>query len=375
MSNVFDLNVVAISHYISRSGTLYLHSLLDNHPEIITIPGTIDIVEILKSKNCNAEKYLNIFIKNNPKFFDTSSFNFTDKNNSSLWILGDDKKQKIVTDKIKFKNYFLEILRNKKGNPRNAIIALYLAYAQTHNKLIDKVKIILMHPHEKKTTLMFNEFFKDSLYLIPVRNPFRAYNSIIKKSRFVSEKRNVKYYPGGQLSESASDIKNFYKKKMKMNFFKIEDLAENIEPIMKNLASLLNISFNKSMLESTFGGLKYWSNSVEKQSNQFDTSRHKGEIELPKKDLIILNAINLELIEILNYKKINFTTLEKIFFPLIFFSPMRDEVKFIKEFKVNDIRLYLRFFMFFFPKRLNLLRLVLSNKYSRRYDYLKNNLI
>ena len=62
MSNIFDLNVVAISHYISRSGTLYLHSLLDNHPEIITIPGTIDIVEILKSKNCNAEKYLNIFM-------------------------------------------------------------------------------------------------------------------------------------------------------------------------------------------------------------------------------------------------------------------------------------------------------------------------
>ena len=44
MTNFFDLKIVAISHFISRSGTLYLHSLLDNHPEIATIPGTIAIL-------------------------------------------------------------------------------------------------------------------------------------------------------------------------------------------------------------------------------------------------------------------------------------------------------------------------------------------
>ena len=50
MFDFFNLKILAISHYISRSGTLYLHSLLDDHPEIATIPGTIDIVELLKSQ-------------------------------------------------------------------------------------------------------------------------------------------------------------------------------------------------------------------------------------------------------------------------------------------------------------------------------------
>ena len=34
--------IVNIGHIFSRSGTLYLHSLLDNHPEIITIPGVVN---------------------------------------------------------------------------------------------------------------------------------------------------------------------------------------------------------------------------------------------------------------------------------------------------------------------------------------------
>ena len=50
MSDFFNLKIVAISHFISRSGTLYLHSLLDNHPQIASIPGTINIVDLLEIK-------------------------------------------------------------------------------------------------------------------------------------------------------------------------------------------------------------------------------------------------------------------------------------------------------------------------------------
>ena len=64
MTNFFDLKIVAISHFISRSGTLYLHSLLDNHPEIATIPGTIDIVELLQiNENHTIEECFQIFKK------------------------------------------------------------------------------------------------------------------------------------------------------------------------------------------------------------------------------------------------------------------------------------------------------------------------
>ena len=63
MSDFFNLKIVAISHFISRSGTLYLHSLLDNHPQIASIPGTINIVDLLEiKKNATAEECYQILL-------------------------------------------------------------------------------------------------------------------------------------------------------------------------------------------------------------------------------------------------------------------------------------------------------------------------
>ena len=376
MSDFFNLKIVAISHFISRSGTLYLHSLLDNHPEIATIPGTIDIVELLKiKKNSSALECYEIFKKNNPKFFDTSSFNFKDKNNSSLWILGDDKKRKILTDENLFKTNFIKALVGRKIEPKNILISLYLAYAKAHNKKIGNYKIILMHPHEKKTTLLFNKFFKDAIYFIPIRNPYRAYKSIIKKTKFVNKLREIKYYPSGQLLDSALDIKNFRIDKLNMYFFKLEDLGNNLETIMKNVANILNIEFNQSMLASTFGGEKYWSNSVEKQSNEFDRNRHKDEINLPKNDLKIIYSINSQLIDVMNYEKIQLTTADKIMLPIFCFLPMEDEIDFIKNIEIKHWKIFFKFLIFYLPKRIRLIMIIFLNKFSSRYSYISEKLI
>ena len=62
MPDFFNLPIVAISHFISRSGTVYLHSLLDDHPEIASIPATIDIENLLEiKKGYSAENCFEIF--------------------------------------------------------------------------------------------------------------------------------------------------------------------------------------------------------------------------------------------------------------------------------------------------------------------------
>ena len=376
MTDFFKLKIVAISHYISRSGTLYIHSLLDDHPEIATIPGTINIVNLLQiRKDLTAEECFQIFKIDNPKFFDTSKFTFLDKNNSSLWILGDYKNEKIITDENLFKKIFLSSLKDKKINPRNILIGLYYAYAKIHNKEMQKLKIILMHPHEKNTTLKFNNFFKDALYLIPVRNPIRAYHGIIKKTRYVNKLRKVDYYPSGQLIESALDIEDFYKKKLDMYFIKIEDLGLNLKNIMTMICKVLKINFNLSMLKSTFGGKKYWSNSVDRQTSHFDKSRHNNKIELPRKDLIILELLNLDLMRKLNYQSIKLSFYEKLVSPILIFFPMKDEIDFLKDFDFSKLKIYLKFLIFFIPKRLRMLQIVLLNRISKKYEYiLKRNL-
>ena len=51
IEKIFDLKTVAIGHFVSRSGTIFIHSLLDNPPEVITVPATIDIAHLLVDNN------------------------------------------------------------------------------------------------------------------------------------------------------------------------------------------------------------------------------------------------------------------------------------------------------------------------------------
>ena len=110
----------------------------------------------------------------------------------------------------------------------------------------------------------------------------RAYKAIVEKTRYINMLRKIEYYPNGQLVESALDIETFLKQKFNMYFIKLEDLGNNLENIMKKLSNVLNLKFMNSMLISTFGGKKYWSNSPNKK-NEFDNNRHIGVANLPKK--------------------------------------------------------------------------------------------
>ena len=160
-----------------------------------------------------------------------------------------------------------------------------------------------------------------------------------------------------------------------MYFFKLEELGNNLKTIMKKVANILNIEFNKSMLVSTFGGEKYWSNSVEKQSNEFDRNRHKDEINLPKKDLKIIYFINSQLIKIMNYEKIQLTRNDKIMLPIFCLLPMEDEIDFIKNIEIKHWKIIFKFLIFYFPKRIRLIMIIFLNKFSSRYSYISEKLI
>ena len=160
-----------------------------------------------------------------------------------------------------------------------------------------------------------------------------------------------------------------------MYFIKLENLGFNKEKIMKRLSEILEIDFNETMLKSTFGGKKYWSNSIEKQTNHFDKSRHIGEVKLPRKDLIILNLINSELNKLLSYESVKLRVSEKLIIPFLIFFPMKDEIDFIKNFKISKLFIYLKFFLIFFPKRIRMLQIILFNKFSNKYEYISKKII
>ena len=371
IEKMFDLKIVAIGHFVSRSGTIFIHSLLDNHPEVITVPATIDIAHLLVNKKLSVKEYYEIFEKYNPKFFDTSKFTQKDKHNSKLWSLGENKNEKIITNKSDFKNYFFQILKNKNINPENILKTIYLSYSLCHNKDISKGKIFLFHPHEKKITLRFDKFFKKTRYIIPVRNPIKVYESIIRQVKTITKVRGENYYPSGQLIESALDIDDFYKNNLNMYFIKMEDFNKNLEEEVIKLSKYLDIKFKTSMLESTFGGLKYWGNDASKDNKDFKRMIHNEFSDLPRNDLIFLNLINKEYLIALNYKQIRVTFIEKILIPFILFRPLKDEIEFLKKINLRDFAIYVKYLSYYLPKRIYLIYIIIKNKFSKRYRYLK----
>ena len=124
------LNVTMITHYQS-SGSLYLHSLLDSHPLIITIPGVPHLDPIINGHFNSAEQVLETFNKANPKFYDTSKMTYSDLNSSGLYRLGENADEGIVTDRKLFSSFFNECISNEELSSKNIIYSLYYSYAKS----------------------------------------------------------------------------------------------------------------------------------------------------------------------------------------------------------------------------------------------------
>ena len=359
-----NLDIVCVGHYASRAGTLFIHSLLDNHPQILSMPGVQNYNEMVKKKINTPEEALRIFEKNIPKFYDTSTFTEKDYNNCCLFRLGENKKDKIITNKKLFETYFFEFFDYNKISKKNIILGIYYSYGKVHNFNFDNLKVLLLHPHEKGMTIMFKKIFNNAKFLISIRHPIKVYKSITINNHVMNKIRNITYYPSSQLLQLTLNLYNFNKNNLNMNLIKFENLKDNLSNEMRKICDFTGIKFHKSLLSCSFGGYKYWGNTVTVASDKFDENRDQNSIKLSKKDIVILNIINNKILTKFNYKKNKLSLAEKIFLPLIMLLPLDDELNFLKKFSLKNIKIYFKFITFFFPKRIFLMIFVLWDNFT-----------
>ena len=128
---VSDLDIYLITHDLP-SGSMLLHSFLDSHPEIITIPGTPDIYSFVNDNYVDASSVLDKFEECNPYFFNTSEQTLEKFWYSGLDTLGVNKDEGILTNKKLFERYFTSFLKEKNIDSSNIILALFYSYAMVH---------------------------------------------------------------------------------------------------------------------------------------------------------------------------------------------------------------------------------------------------
>jgi hypothetical protein len=261
------------------SGSTLLHSLLDNHPKILSLPmlwGNEFYSVWERSKPENIQQLLNIIEINFKYFFDKSH------SDDGLNNMGKDQDKTICVSKKEFfkniKNYFLYNSLSRK----NFVLSIYYSFNKIYYTNLSKKNFICypIHSQNKNIAKMLLEDFSKVQFIYTIRNPIKNIGSIIKHLGNNYEKLpylNIKNLAYSAVDQVLNDnihhfsyekyfthgTKFFFPddKNVKNLYVKLEDLHTG-KKYIKKLCKKIDLEWNSSLLTSTFMGLK-WHNRKE----------------------------------------------------------------------------------------------------------------
>jgi tetratricopeptide (TPR) repeat protein len=282
-------NFVALVKNSGRTGSIFLHSLLDGHPEIMTIPGVFlkgyfhpDVWDKLyqgnKDSNWRINLLRNFFILYEP-MFDASSLSDVPGqpmagppgHASGLATLGNNKDKVFKIDKKLFGSYLYTYLESFDFMERSTFFKLiHLAYDSTIQKNT-KPGIVFFHIHNP-TFVESAQFIKDfpsTRFLQIIRDPIQALDSwcrVEKKEDKNEIMINNDYIENNKYHNKFALVLNYYNDQIikyakDKAVIRLEDIKLDTENTLNKLSKWLGINFNDTMMRPSFNEDYYWGKS------------------------------------------------------------------------------------------------------------------
>ena len=292
-------NVVTLKNF-GRSGTGMFHSLIDGHKEVITTPS------IFFSEYFHPS-HLDFFMKNGPQgvvdklferypsFFDglrpepvetvghAKVYGLAAK--EGLLSLGSNNDEHIEIDKSKFRTIFdQELCKFKTIDLGTIFVALNIAY----DKIVfpdhrSPKKVLFYHIHNPSRLVedhMNSHLNPKNIVLI--REPLQSLESWLYKPLKLDARANYTTIQSkffgilSNMSSSRYDSGTYYG-------LRLEDIKAEPERTLGDVSAFLDISFDKSLLEMTSAGKKWWGDPVSPDyeaegSSPFGTKAIKREL-------------------------------------------------------------------------------------------------
>lgn len=276
--------VIAIQNY-GVSGTTLMHSLLDNHPQIMSLPmlhaePLYRIWDRIAAEGAmqNREKVTQIFREMIPFLFNVHA-----GADASLLQMGENKNEAIeVHENIFFENFWKTVPQN--FTRKDFITGVYVAYNLCYgNNFNDDAWICYpIHSQDIKVAEYLLQDFAQVHFLHMVREPVQNMGSLIKHINHGQIKASLfKSLLGCAvqqiLFEKMYHWSGFILQHGKKPYFKdssengrvvesravrLEDIHRNPNFTLEKIANWLKISWHENLLKSTFMG-KLWHNRVE----------------------------------------------------------------------------------------------------------------
>lgn len=335
-------NIFSLVHF-GRSGTGLMHSLIDNHPQISTLPSIyfseyFDHSTWEKITIGGWDSIVDNFIKIYDVLFDARS-NIPIKAIESEIIsnigvkegmtnVGDNKDQYINVDKNKFREQLKSLLSHyKEMNQMTFFKLFHLAYERTLRNF-EKKNIIFYHIHNPDVYSQFNlaQYDKNISWIMMVREPIQSCESWLRSSF-----NNNNYEECvNRITKMIVEIDNIVYKKNKSIGVRLEDLKKHPQKTMSALCKWMGIEENENLYQMTMQGKKWWGDPSS-PDYKFDGMNPFGKMSIERKigsifsenDQFILSTLFYPFSVQFGYVK---NDLEKFKIDLNKIKPMLDDI-------------------------------------------------
>jgi len=315
-----------------RSGTDFLHSLFDSHPEVLTFNGHFpfndffwDQSSCVLSGNYELNDLINeLYGKYIYKF--KSRYDIQERKDK----LGNNEQLDIELETIKY--HMRELLNGYELNSKNILIALTAAYELALNRNLENKKIILNHTHHIKLLKNYVNNFHDSKIICLVRDP---------RANIVSSYENfTKYFDNlfgpevlyNYLYDIINDARDLIAGDNQFCLVRLENLGNS--STLLAICNWLEINYNNVLLDSTWGGLHWQGDrlSNKKSSGKFSKQilNNKWENKLSYLDRYIFDYLTKNMRKYCNYRNSETKGMSFFAFTLLF-KPLGYELMALKK--------------------------------------------
>ena len=315
-----------------RTGTDFLQSLLDSHPEVLTFNGHIFFHDFWNNSKCRktdeivVSDLLDEFIGMHMEKL-KSKYDLQEKKNS----LGENKDQSIDIDLTSYKNEATKLLHGRKINSRNFMLAVYGAYGICLNQNLLKMKLLLHHIHNAERLSPYINDFPDSKIICMTRDPRANFVSGVINWRNYNKDYDCEWLVYYYIRRIIIDAYSLEKYTNDYIVIRLEDLGN--KNILLKLCDWLNIKYENSLEYSTWGGLRWRGDRVSNKENE-ETGwsakmiENSWQTKLSSMDKYLLNFLLND--RLINYKyphsRIYFH--DYLIIPFIILIPLSFEMRF-----------------------------------------------
>jgi len=263
--------MVALLHF-GRSGTGLLHSLVDNHPEVSTLPSIyfsayFDPTIWKKLTAGGWEKIPELFVETFPVLFDANSLypvpSMNGTSNAGLGIaegmnkVGENRNESLFVDKDLFCAALYKLMgRFRQLNPMDFFILVHLAYEQVLGNSSCK-NTIFYHIHNPDT-LAISNFLRHGIhnvkFLMMVREPLQSCESWIRHHIDTNDYGQVTARIIGMLHA----IDQIAFKTQDSVGLRLEDLKNHPTETIDALCNWMAIEEQPSLYHMSAQGKKWW---------------------------------------------------------------------------------------------------------------------